>query len=548
MSSARRRPSPNDPVSALLNETALENRALAWGVFSFVLNHSTNAVSCKTKSLRDNPTRACLFEWLLDVAKDFCNPKKKQIQLKGDHLWVSKKIVFDLKELKNHSKDRVRELMETKETCFSVCVKGKTGYNSDASCFSGYAHSDIVQTCVVEMDFPGMLLYYLMYRIKNDSLFSSRRNMIRQFFDYAKSQGQQKEITHLEELYETVAFSWGMHFEDDGPHTKEPWNQTWRHYPGRFGSVQKVLDILTSRVTGPPTKPFLMGAWIMGAGMDGRIRRWVLKNKPEWNAITSKKWVSFIVPYADPLFFADTAGNPDPHTEEDLQPLKLFLSVVAVTHNSPETYDCAFNVWMDLATRAEHRDMFVSWKPHLKHVVARLARLVPLQQPDEGLCRKIMQSARQFTEDKKKQGNFHQAEHIHKARQEEGFLQHLKIKLRGGGCVKETKELQALEVSKAKIHIFAFEEGGTVSWVDLTYTVNKIWAKELERERRDEVILIRTPRESFLVITDDLLNVMDCSVPNTPSIFSHPLNALGTWAEIKHPLWSKKQDLLALCI
>jgi hypothetical protein len=75
----------------------MRNPALRSRCFKFALNHSMNALGSKAKRGKDAPIpMEWVFDWLMDVARDFITPGACRVRVRENMLWVTKKIVINL--------------------------------------------------------------------------------------------------------------------------------------------------------------------------------------------------------------------------------------------------------------------------------------------------------------------------------------------------------------------------------------------------------------------------------------------------------------------
>jgi len=574
----------DDLVSQLIRETLVATTGVAKDTFAFLINHSSNALHSKSRECAANPTAESLFEWLSDLAVNICDVDARRVSLDADQLWVSKKLVFNLAELKKYRPALVDQLVESSDRLFTKTRK--TGASNDATALSGYRYNEGVKRTLQEIDFAGMFVEYLFFNIPFGSYFKNSRDFMRQFLSYCRAHA--KDVHILECVHESVVFSWSMKFAADGPHTKEPWNQTWRQFTGRFAQNQKnmanigeelcsfkgqrhlaydffdVVDLHTkNNVDGLLSllskgkiakghhhlaKTFVAGAWVFGAG-NNRLRSWLSLQKG-WSHLC--KWTSFVVVYADPVFLDAESRNIKTiakHADPRFEKLKLFFSVAALVHDMAEAFDCSMATWLHVAAGADSTQLLVL-KPNLRHVVRRVARNAKNLRPSEKVCQAVLDSADAFVQkaaEKAKKNTVHPQRVMREScikRPFDGCKTEILSKLKAEACVSELDRWPKIVQNAENKTILCFEHGGAVSWIDALYTTRTLW----DQTPPESVSVFGTTREFFVVICDETLRELLASDETIPPFYDHPLSSLRNIESVHHPLWSARQEMLELCV
>jgi hypothetical protein len=213
------------PVASLLRAVA-RDPTLAPHAFKFALDHSSNALGSKATRGKDAPIpMEWVFDWLVQVAHDFDSPRACRVRVKENILWVSKKVVFNLDMFVAAYPRLVQEVRELES------AQGAAPLIPPAS-------ERAVGEAMVEMNMGGQLFYHVFHHASfaSHKPFASRKEFFRHLLGHARRQKQP--LTAMELRYESAVFSWSMKFDRDGTCTREPWNQTWREYAGRFALVQ----------------------------------------------------------------------------------------------------------------------------------------------------------------------------------------------------------------------------------------------------------------------------------------------------------------------
>lgn len=531
------------------------------------MNHSSNPLDGRKP--QNQLDKEVFFDWLEEFAKDFSAPARR-IWLEGDLLWFSTKIFLNLRTLPKPY--RAETILKAEEQSHK-----KMG-NRSYKVFSD--EKGEVANLITELNFPGAFVTYLAYEVDvtKSRRFASNKDMLRQFFTHLSVKGVK--IPQIEEIYESMFFSWSMVIEEAGVYAKEPWNQTWREFPGRFSHVQKQLaefsaavptfrgqrnlvydmfasgDVNTSveklsavffsekgreeaalsfKTTSKntPRNGTSLGFWIAGAGMkNDALRRWILKNTPEWTKAKVDPWSSHLLLWLDPKHFsgyedAETSEKEDPRVER----LSAFCAAAVITNNFPEAHDCQMSTWADLVRDASRCRDVLKLKPHLSHVVEKIKRLRTKISPPEKLCRAILESADEYAREKYKKMQKHPKKDIDTAREKNAYaLVEVKNKLKKEACVGELEILERLSEETPNAKAACYEEGEKVSHLDLLYSASLIPATRV----------LRTSRQIFVVGEEDAVQNM--------IVYKHPLSELRSESKTHHPLWSPKQDLLAECL
>ena len=279
------------PVTRLMH-AVMRDPELCHRAFKFALDHSSNALGSKAKRGKDAPIpMEWVFDWLMEVAHDFSSPAACRVRVKENMLWVGKKIIFNL---------------DIFAAAYPQLVEHVQALDSARE---PYAHNKAVGEAMVEMNMAGQLFYHVFHHdsFASHAPFASRKEFFRHLLGHARR--RKHPLTAMELMYESAVFSWSMKFDHDGACTREPWNQTWREYAGRFAPVQaqmrtfgrlnmtfrgqrhlafdffeahKSVPDCMAKVLGEAEmsseKPFLNGAWIMGAGRNMHIRKALLRH------------------------------------------------------------------------------------------------------------------------------------------------------------------------------------------------------------------------------------------------------------------------------
>jgi hypothetical protein len=292
-----------------------------------------------------------------------------------------------------------------------------------------------------------------------------------------------------------------------------------------------------------PEKPFFNGAWILGAGKNTHIRKELLRHV-DWAAVGGLPWSSFLVPWAHPSMFAPEAiGVPrrsGASRAAALERVRTFFRIAAVLDDAPEGHDCAVGTWTHIAG---FESRLVATKPHLERVVANLARVTRECRPPDALCATVMHLAESFCDANRESARYWTANEVLCACEVQDYdHEDMVQKLHAECCFATLESIQKFnEANEAKVkRVFVFREGATVSWLDISFSQKKIWAKA---KLCSEMLLVRTSREYFIVATGDAL-----AGAGAPTIYAHPLTALRTKAHLAHPLWSARQELLEACL
>jgi hypothetical protein len=558
----------------------IENPKYLNDVFRFIINHSTKPLNRKDAATpREESIHVDqFFEWLSDFGRDFCNPKHK-IHLEGNLLWLSGKIVINLTALPEECGGVVQKVVEElNRSPHRVKKVGSKIYKM----YEDHAHK--VAKLVTELNLPGCFTNYLMYEIKHaaNARFKNNKDMLRQFFNYLNKRGSR--LTSIEETYESMNFTWSMAFEEDGVHSREPWNQTWREYPGRFSAVQKhftnimavmptfrgqrnliydffvwggvdccfsnLLDILfqggsekvalSFRVMGKnyQRNPLSLGLWVAGSSKKNRkLRRWVLTNTPEWRTKQIDRWASHLVLWADPCYFSSAQSMRTPCDEkqklERMNRVKSFMLVAAATENNPEFFDCQMSTWMDVAQNPIYRERFLKAKPHLAHVLVRIDRLTKNTCPPDNICRAIINCVDEYTATHAHRRQKQSKKDMEVSKNNTLTLQDVKSRLEKEACVKELEQLEKYE-NNDKMIVLSFEAGEKVSWIDIEYSVS------LVEDTENEILAVRNSREFFIIGKPTALSNL--------VFHSHPLSDLRNDTNMNHPLWGLRQDLVEIAM
>jgi hypothetical protein len=562
----------------------IENPKYLNDVFRFIINHSTKPLNRKDAATPNEETIHAdhFFEWLSDFGRDFCDPKHK-ISLEGNLLWLSKKIVINLTALPEECGDAVQQVVEELHSSHHKIQKlGSKSYKTYED------HGSNVAKLVTELNLPGCFMHYLMYEIKHapKTCFKNNKDMLRQFFNYLNKRGSR--LPSIEEIYESMNFTWSMAFEEDGVHSREPWNQTWREYPGRFSMVQKhftnimavvptfrgqrnliydffvgagveicfsnLLDVLfhggseklagSFRAAGKQNQrnPFSLGLWVAGSSKKNRkLRRWVLINTSGWRTKQVDRWASHLLLWADPCYFSSVQFNCNQGDEKQkhdrMNRVKSFMLVAAATENNPEIFDCQMSTWMDVVKNPIYRKRFLKAKPHLAHVLLKIDRLSKNTCPPDNLARAIVNCVDEYTATRAHKYQKLSKKDIELSKNNYTLTtQDVKSRLEKEACVKELEQLEQLEIyqNNDKLSVLSFEQGEKVSWIDIEYSVSLI------KDTENEILTVRNSRELFIVGKQTTLsNIV---------FHSHPLSELRNETNMSHPLWGSRQDLVEIAM
>jgi len=176
--------------------------------------------------------------------------------------------------------------------------------------------------------------------------------------------------------------------------------------------------------------------------------------------------------------------------------------------------------------------------------VAGLARMTRECRPPDALCSAVLDLAESFCNANKATARYWTPNEVLCACEVIDY-DHVVMeqKLHAECCFAALKSIQKFkEANDAKVkRVFVFREGATVSWLDVSFSQKKIWARA--KPQNEEMLVVRTSREYFVIATGDAL-----AGAAAPTIYAHPLTALRTEPLVAHPLWSVRQDLLELCI
>ena len=544
------------PVVRLLH-VVMRDPELCHHAFKFALDHSSNALGSKAKRGKDTPIpMEWVFDWLMEVAHDFSSPRVCRVRVQESTLWVSKRIIFNLEGFVSTHPQLVKDVQALDS------VK------------QPYLHNNAVGKAMVEMNMAGQLFYHVFHHpsFASHAPFASRKEFFRHLLGHARR--RQHPLTAMELMYESAVFSWSMKFNHDGACAREPWNQTWREYAGRFALVQaqvsafarlnmtfrgqrhlafdffethRSVDDCMAKLLGnmemTPDKPFFNGAWLLGAGKNAHIRRELLQHV-DWAGVGGLPWSSFVVPWVHPSVFCVGIGRSKPTglaRAAKLAAVRRFFLVAAALDSAPEGHDCPVSTWMHIAG---HESRLIASKPHLEHVVASLARLSRDCHPPDALCAAVMDRAESFCSENKATARYWTPNEVLCACEVLDYDHDAMVqKLHAECCFSAIESIQKFKkANDAKVkRVFVFREGATVSWLDASFSQKKIWAKA--KPQNEEMLVVRTSREYFIVSTADAL----AGAP-APTIYAHPLTALRTSPQLAHPLWSARQELLELCI
>ena len=544
------------PVASLLHAVT-RNPVLRHHAFKFALDHSSNALGSKSARAKDAPIPMdWVFDWLMEVALDFSSPKQCRVKLRESMLWVSKKVMFNL-DIFEHS--------------FPQLVAEVRALTPPAS--GAYVHNKQVGAALVEMNMNGQLFHHIFHHASfaSHQPFASRKEFFRHLLGHARR--RQQPLTRMELMYESAVFSWSMKFNTEGACTREPWNQTWREYAGRFALVQSQMAAfsrlnmtfrgqrhlafdffeshrnvsdciakLLGEMEMTTEKSFICGAWILGAGKNAHIRKALLQHTG-WESAAGLPWSSFIVPWAHPSMFRECNLNRAPSTvkrSRKIAAIRRFFIVAAALDAAPEAHDCDISAWMGISG---YESRFIAHKPHLEHVVVGLKRLADECHPPDVLCAAILEKAEEFCNENRATARYWTANEVLCACEVVDYDHAvMQQKLYAECCFAAIDMIQKFkDENDAKVkRVFTFREGANVSWLDVSFSHKKVWSKA--KPQNVEMLVIRTSREYFITATDDAL----AGAP-APTIYAHPLSALRTSPQLAHPLWSARQDLLELC-
>ena len=568
-----------DPVSKLLRSTVLRDARLARAVFRFAMSHSSNALSPKAvKRQRDASVPAeWIFDWLADLNDDLSTPRLWKVRVSDGNLWVTKSFCINLAILTPAQPGLVKDVLAISTTSLN---------------------HDQVFKALHEMDLVGNLFYHIMHDESFATLptFTSRKEFIRSLFQHGRK--TKKPLMIMEHLYETTSYSWSMQFGKSGVFVDEPWKQTWREYADRFAPVQREIAVLATHamtfrgqrhfafdffdrgegsvrafafLNGKEDidmdKALVKGAWIMGAGQNRHIRNKILRNG-DWSGRRFTPWTSFIYPWADHALFEEGASPLEPHEGpsprhaegaptrpaalnrsgvEGAEPLGLrpqalarlqrFCIVAAVADGAPELFDCPMHAWMQIET---YEARLLESKPYLKHVIHKLATLTKECTPPAALAASLLDAAKAFVAEHSPQARFFSSSEFLEACEVRDLdFVSISQQLQDEGCFQSMDSLKTFNTAHeaTNVKVFAFEEGGPISWLDILYSQREIW------NAKDEIIVVRTSRECFIIATQQVLGGAVA-----PKTYRHPLSLLRTPEFKEHPLWSAGQQLLEICI
>lgn len=545
----------------------LEDAAEFEKKFRFIVNHSSNPMEGRRGGAPLDKTM--FFDWLEEFAKDFSAPIIR-VCLEGDLLWLSGKIFFNLKSFpEDYDALAVLDAREKDQK--------RVGNRTYKILHGSEENIASIAKLITELNFPGAFMRHLAYEVDIKKSFSSNRDMLRQFLSHLHVKGTRLPV--IEEIYESMFFSWNMVVEKEGVCAKEPWNQTWRELPGRFAQVQKqlteVTEVLptyrgqrnlvfdmfcsgdvstsveklisvffsaeerektaltfkTSSATAPRNGTSL-GFWIAGNGMPrDALRRWVLRNTPNWNTKKVDPWASHLLLWIDPTHFSvENKYFPVKKKKDDarVKRLKAFCAAAFLTKNFPEAHDCQMSTWTDLVKRSAYHDEFLKMKPHLSHVVEKIRRLRKKITPSDYLCRSILECADEYVEEKQNKMQKHSRKDIETSKDVDPYtIAEVANRLKKEGCVTELAALQRVHEDEVAE---CYEEGERVTHIDILHSASLI----------PGITVVRTSRQIFAVGKEDLLKNM--------VLYKHPLSELRMESKTQHPLWSPKQDLLAIAL
>ena len=249
----------------------------------------------------------------------------------------------------------------------------------------------------------------------------------------------------------------------------------------------------------------------------------------EWNKTKVDPWASHLLLWIDPNHFS-TEKMYYERTCYDarVKRLKVFCTAVFLTRNFPEALDCKMSTWMDLVKDSSYHQSFLAMKPHLSHVLERIKRLRKQIAPSDHFCGCILDCADGYGKEKLKKIQKHSRKDIEASKNIEPYsVAEVVNKLKTEGCVAELKVLEGIDEGYVAD---CFEEGETVSHVDLLYSASLV----------SDVTIVRTSRQIFAI-------GKELTVQNMV-LYKHPLSELRMESKMQHPLWSPKQDLLAECL
>lgn len=208
--------------------------------------------------------------------------------------------------------------------------------------------------------------------------------------------------------------------------------------------------------------------------------------------------------------------------------LKAFCAAAFFTKDFPEAHDCQMSTWADLVKKSSCHEEFLKMKPHLSHVVEKIKRLRKKIMPPDYLCRSILECADEYAREKQEKMQKHSQKDVEALKEADIYtVTEVMNRLKKEGCVTELAALQRIPTDEVAE---CYEEGEKVTHVDILHSASLV----------PGITVVRTSRQIFAVGKKDILKKM--------VLYKHPLSELRMESKTQHPLWSPKQDLLAIAL
>jgi hypothetical protein len=229
-----------------------------------------------------------------------------------------------------------------------------------------------------------------------------------------------------------------------------------------------------------------------------------------------------------------TARHRSRRHVQRVENVRAFLITAVVLDAVPEGFDLGMDAWSDDASQMGRTCQTF---PHLSHVMLKMLRYAAHFRPPEALCEAVVDAATAYVADNRDAGSYFTADALLEARASppprvSGVIDDL---LRDGRF-QSADAVKTYAKTREDCTVYAFDEGGPISWIDLVFSRDRVWG----RAYGDEVpLLVRGAHQFYVVLA---------TRSGIPRVYAHPLTALTTNAHQRHPLWSPRAELLAACV
>jgi len=526
-----------ESLAVLIESTMLTDRRIMTRSVAYAIEHSMSAFYNLHAKATTTSQLYVVFDWFVTLARAFALLPTGVFHYSGDSLWISKDVVISLQILAEHRPDLVKQF--------------KSQYVAERK------HSCGAKTrrTLRETNFEGGLLRYVVVELRIDTSgpFSSGKCFMRYALQHARNAGTP--LTTLELLCASAFVAWSMASESD----VAPWNRQWRindeHalqrlqnsaviYSGQRRAALHYLHGINAetaleaafRGELPRDSHAFRGVWLLGSGNDNILRSALLSKMPTLNW---SPWASVLIPWIAPSFVDTSTDTRTAHAPFILQndrlvKVRIVLSVAALLDAIPEAYDVCTEAWIDAREARRCRD---DRFPHLSHVSCKRERYIAQFTPPDTLCQAIVECANAFVQKHKHTAKFHEAEVV--AVQREHPSPNIDVvvnRLRNNACDATADAFRSFGLLHGPCTVFAFAENSTVSWPDLVFSQASVWPKVMSEAGG---IVGRTADQHFCIVAEKYA---------TLPLYSHPLTALRSDAQKKHPLWSPRTELLAALV